>query len=76
MPEEIINHFPALNLDDVYAIIAFYLINRVTVKQYLQEQEEKAFEVWQKIEAIPGYYGVSDTAIRTVPGFGRSQKGG
>jgi uncharacterized protein (DUF433 family) len=52
--EEIVSHFPALKLADVYAVISYYLNNRVAVREYLQQQEA-ADEVWREIEKSSDY---------------------
>lgn len=53
--EEIASHVPALKLADVYAVISYYLNNRVAVTEYLQQQEAAAEEVWREIEASSDY---------------------
>lgn len=35
--EEIVSHYPALNLADVYAVISFYLNNRAAVGEYREQ---------------------------------------
>jgi hypothetical protein len=40
--EEIVSHYPALRLADVYTIIAYYLNNQAEVEAYLRQQQEKA----------------------------------
>jgi uncharacterized protein (DUF433 family) len=53
--EEIVSHFPALGLADVYAVISHYLNNRSAVNQYLQEQEDSIDYIWYDIETAPDY---------------------
>ncbi len=53
--EEIASHYPALKLADVYAVIAYYLDNRESVNDYLQQQATEAEEVWREIEAASDY---------------------
>lgn len=53
--EEIVSQFPALKLADVYAVISYYLNNRVAVREYLQPQEAAADEVWREIERSSDY---------------------
>ncbi|MBZ0291619.1 MAG: DUF433 domain-containing protein [Anaerolineae bacterium] len=36
-PEEIVHHYPALDLADVYVVIGFYLQNRAVVDEYIRE---------------------------------------
>lgn len=54
-PEQIAQKFPALDLADVYAAIAYYLGHEETVEEYLREQEAKGDEVQKKIESDPQY---------------------
>lgn len=53
--EEIVSHFPALRLADVYAVISYYLDNRDAVREYLQQQEAAAEDVWRDIESSSDY---------------------
>lgn len=53
--EEIVSHYPALKLADVYAVIAYYLNHRAEVRAYLQEQEAAAQKAWTQIEAKAEY---------------------
>lgn len=53
--EEIIIHYPALKLADVYAVIAYYLNNQAAVEAYLRRQEEATQKTWEQIEARPDY---------------------
>ncbi|XGV99076.1 MAG: DUF433 domain-containing protein [Leptolyngbya sp. BL-A-14] len=39
-PESIAQSFPALTLEEVYGVIAFYLANRSTIDAYLAEGEQ------------------------------------
>jgi hypothetical protein len=39
--EQIVHKFPALDLGDVYAVIAYYLTNRQSVDDYIQQQDAK-----------------------------------
>jgi uncharacterized protein (DUF433 family) len=39
-PEEIVEAFPALHLDDVYAVIAYVLRHPAQIKVYLEESKE------------------------------------
>lgn len=53
--EEIVSHYPALRLADVYAVISYYLNNQTAVNTYLHQQKEEADEIWRKIESAPDY---------------------
>ena len=50
-PEEIAQDFPVLRLDDVYAVITYYLRHREQVEAYLQTRRAQAEEVRRKVEA-------------------------
>ena len=49
-PEEIAQDFPVLRLDDVYAVITYYLRHRDEVESYLQARRSQAEEVRRKVE--------------------------
>jgi uncharacterized protein (DUF433 family) len=53
-PSEIADAFPGVELADVYAVIAYYLRHRRDVDVYLEEQEAKAAEIRQQLEALQG----------------------
>lgn len=53
--EEIVSHYPALRLADVYAVISYYLNNQEAVKSYLQQQEAATEELWKEIESKADY---------------------
>lgn len=53
--EEIVSQYPALNLADVYAVIAYYLNNRSTIDEYIANQEIAANEIRSQIESRPEY---------------------
>jgi uncharacterized protein (DUF433 family) len=50
-PEEICQDFPGLSLALVYAAIAYYLNNREQVDRYLQEAEQSAEDLRQKLNS-------------------------
>lgn len=50
-PETIVRHFPALQLEQVYGAIAFYLANREEIDEYIRQGEiefEKLSREWSK----------------------------
>ncbi len=49
-PEQIVQNFPVLRLDDVYAVITYYLRNQEKVRAYLVEQDRQAKALCQKIQ--------------------------
>ena len=53
-PETIVQRYPALALPDVYAVIAYYLRDRSEVESYLARREQKAEEVWQRLQVQQG----------------------
>jgi uncharacterized protein (DUF433 family) len=53
--EQIVHKFPALDLGDVYAVIAYYLANRQAVDDYIQQQDAKAEAIKKKLEEDPEY---------------------
>jgi uncharacterized protein (DUF433 family) len=44
-PEEIVADYSALDLSDVYAVIAYYLQNQAEVEDYLRQREAQREEV-------------------------------
>lgn len=53
--EEIVTQYPSLNLSDVYAVIAYYLNDRMAVDAYVAERAEQASAIRSEIEARPEY---------------------
>lgn len=48
-PEEIIDRYPTLTREQVYATITYYLLNKEVVEQYVQSlrtEQENAFRAW------------------------------
>ena len=54
-PEEIIQSYDTLQLEEVYAVLAYYLAHRVDVDAYIQEQEEEAEAVWKEVKVRTDY---------------------
>jgi uncharacterized protein (DUF433 family) len=50
-PEEIAQDFPVLQLDDLYAVITYYLRHRDEVDAYLRERRSRATALRGEIEA-------------------------
>jgi uncharacterized protein (DUF433 family) len=50
-PEEIQESFDVLHLNDVYAVIAYYLANREELDAYLAQRAEEAERIREQIEA-------------------------
>jgi uncharacterized protein (DUF433 family) len=49
-PEEIAHDFPVLQLDDVYAVVTYYLRHRSEVDAYLGERRARADAIRREIE--------------------------
>ena len=50
-PEEIAQDFPVLRLDDIYAMITYYLRHRDEVDAYLRKRRSRAEALRREIEA-------------------------
>lgn len=50
-PESIVSQYSTLTLSDTYGAIAYYLKNQETVEEYLNQREELAESVRQRLEA-------------------------
>jgi uncharacterized protein (DUF433 family) len=50
-PEAIVESYPSLGLDEVYAVIAYYLANRSELDAYLKQVEADSLEVRTNLEA-------------------------
>jgi uncharacterized protein (DUF433 family) len=48
--EEIVYQYPALDLADVYAVIAYYLRNQDETEEYLHQRRQQAADVRQENE--------------------------
>ncbi len=53
-PETIVQRYATLALQDVYAVIAYYLRHRREVDEYLAAREQKAEEVQQRLQSQQG----------------------
>lgn len=50
-PEGIVQSFPSLKLDEVYAVITYYLQNRSNVDAYIQQVQADGDQIREKIDA-------------------------
>lgn len=50
--EGIVDSYPSLRIDEVYAVIAYYLQNKSVVDVYLEEYEKESDTIQEKLEAI------------------------
>lgn len=51
--EGIVQSLPGLQLDDIYAVITYYLRHREEVRAYLESQDRAADEIQQRLAADP-----------------------
>ena len=49
-PEEIVMSYPTLDLEDVYAVVNYYLHNRAEVDSYLSQREAEAVRIREENE--------------------------
>ncbi|HEY0555578.1 MAG TPA: DUF433 domain-containing protein [Thermoanaerobaculia bacterium] len=62
-PEEIAQDFPALHLDDIYAVLTYYLRHRNEVNSYLRERRARAEAIRGEIEARSPQTGLRDRLL-------------
>ena len=62
--EEIVSRYPALNLAQVYAVIAYYLHNRPLIDEYLQKRADIAAQIQYNIESQPEYQLLRERLLR------------
>lgn len=51
-PEELVHAYDSLVLEDVYAVIAYFLRHRTEVQVYLQRRQQEAAALRAKIDAV------------------------
>jgi uncharacterized protein (DUF433 family) len=54
-PEAIVEAFDVLRLEDVYAVIAYYLSNRALVDAYITRVNAEGDAIRRQFEALPTY---------------------
>lgn len=62
-PEEIVLQFPALQLNDVYGVINFYLNNKERVDQYLEKRHQESQAIRQENETRFPQHGIREKLI-------------
>lgn len=68
-PEEMVDQYPSLQLDHVYAVIGYYLRHREEVAFYLTRRAALAAEVRSRTEKTWPPHGVRDRLLaRRIPG--------
>lgn len=50
-PEEIVRHYPSLQLADIYAVLTYYLRHQTDVDAYLHRRQEEAAAIRREAEA-------------------------
>jgi uncharacterized protein (DUF433 family) len=66
-PEGIVQAFPTLKLEDVYAVIAYYLQNRAEVDEYVRQAEAEGERIRQEIEAQqPALVGLRERLLKRM----------
>jgi uncharacterized protein (DUF433 family) len=63
MAEEIVQQYPAMELADVHAVIAYYLKHRPEVEAYLQHRERGAEETRARVEDVCDQRGVRERLL-------------
>jgi uncharacterized protein (DUF433 family) len=54
-PEEIVQSYDTLRLEEVYSVIAYYLAHRDEIDAYLHQQGQNADILWKDIKNRPDY---------------------
>jgi uncharacterized protein (DUF433 family) len=67
-PEEIAQDFPVLGLDDVYAVITYYLRHRKDVETYLRGRRALAEKIRWDIESRSPQAGLRERLLARLPG--------
>jgi hypothetical protein len=62
-PEEIAQDFPVLQLDDIYAVLTYYLRHRAEVDAYLRERRARAAAIRREIETHSPQTGLRDRLL-------------
>ncbi|MDI7261860.1 MAG: DUF433 domain-containing protein [Thermodesulfobacteriota bacterium] len=52
-PEEIVLHYPTLSLEQVHAVITYYLANQGKVDAYMEKVAQRQEEGWQEQQQHP-----------------------
>ena len=62
-PEEIAQDFPVLRLDDIYAVLTYYLRHRDEVDAYLRERRFRAGAIRREIEGHAAHIGLRERLL-------------
>ncbi|MFZ4813352.1 MAG: DUF433 domain-containing protein [Phototrophicaceae bacterium] len=50
-PEGIVDSYPSLTSADVYAVVGYYLANRVEIDEYVRQRDQQADQILRDMEA-------------------------
>ncbi len=50
-PESIVDSYPTLTTAEVYAVIGYYLMNRVEIDAYVRQRDDQAEQILRDMEA-------------------------
>jgi uncharacterized protein (DUF433 family) len=62
-PEEIVQDFPTLDLAAVYAVVGYYLQNRVEVEHYLEQRKADHENLKKEVEARFNPHGLRERLL-------------
>ncbi len=63
-PEQIVQSYDSLNLDDVYAVITYYLRHKGDVQAYLRERQAISDQVRREVQAAFPTNGLRERLLR------------
>ena len=62
-PEDMCRQYSTLRLEDVYAVIGYFLQNQTEVREYLARREKEAEELRERIECEMDSRGLRDRLL-------------
>ncbi len=65
-PEQIAYDFPVLRLDDVYAVLTYYLRHRSEVESYLERRRAEADACRERIEKVCPQDGIRERLLNRL----------
>ncbi len=72
--EYLADGFPTLSLEQIKAVIGWYLTHQQEADEYLEESEAEAEAVWEKISSKPEYKAAREELLRRCEEFRRQQR--
>jgi uncharacterized protein (DUF433 family) len=67
--ESLVNSFPTLSLQQIKAVIEWYLTHQREADEYLAESEAEADAIWEKISSKPEYKAFHKEMLRRKEDF-------